>query len=128
MAGHGVYQIPREFKDEDKWFKYFTKKQALVVLFCGVMDYQMINLFAVKNLLIAGILLSCLLTIILVGGFLGMLMFFTVMVVLPLDNFFLTGGGLTIMEWLLRYLYRRKSRCLYTKNMDDGEMDEKENS
>lgn len=118
MAGYGVYQIPREFKDEDKWFKYFTKKQALVVLFCGVVDYQMINLFATKNLLIAGILLSCFLTIILVGG---------VMVVLPLDNFFLTGGGLTIMEWLFRYLYRRKSRCLYTKNMDDGETDEKKN-
>lgn len=119
MAGYGVYQIPREFKDEDKWFKYFTKKQALVVLFCGVVDYQMINLLAAKNLLIVGILLSCLLTIILVGG---------VMIVLPLDNFFLTGGGLTIMEWLLRYLYRRKSRCLYTKNMDDGETDEKKTS
>ncbi len=119
MAGYGVYQIPREFKDEDKWFKYFTKKQAIIVLFCGIMDYQIVNLSAANNLLIAGILVSCLLTIVLVGG---------VMLVLPLDNFFLTGGGLTIMEWLFRYLYRRKNSCLYTKNMTDGETDGKKNA
>ena len=116
MAGHGIYQIPREFKDEDKWFKYFTKKQAIVVLACGIADYQLISIFSANNLLVVGILLACLITIVLVGG---------VMIVLPLDNFFLTGGELTIVEWLIRYLYRRRSRCLYTKNMDDGVLDEK---
>lgn len=119
MAEYGVYQIPREFKDKDKWFKYFTKKQAVVVLLCGVLDYQIVKVSVANHLLIPGILLSCLLTITLAEG---------VIVVLPLDNFFLTGGGLTITEWLLRYLYRRKNRCLYTKNMDDGEADEKKNS
>lgn len=119
MAEYGVYQIPREFKDEDKWFKYFTKKQAVVVLFCGMVDYQIVSQSAESHLFIPGILFSCLLTIVLIGS---------VMVVLPLDNFFLTGGGLTIMEWLLRYLYRKKSRCLYTKNMDQRETDEKKNT
>ncbi len=112
MAGHGVYQIPREFKDEDKWFRYFTKKQAVAMFFCGLADYKLIQLTAAQNILPAGLLLSCLLT----GSVAG-----SIMLVLPLDGFFLAGGGLTIAEWLFRKFYRRRNRCLYTRNMDEGD-------
>ena len=110
MAEYGVYQIPREIKDEDKWFRYFTKKQALVVVLCGIADYRLINYFAARDLVIVGILLACLITVLFVGS---------MMVVLPLDNFFLAGGGLTIVEWLFRWIYRSKSKCIYAKNMDE---------
>lgn len=30
MAG-GTYRVPREFKDEDRWFRFFTKIQLLIV-------------------------------------------------------------------------------------------------
>lgn len=32
MAATGVFRVPREFKDEDKWFRYFNKKQAVVMV------------------------------------------------------------------------------------------------
>ncbi len=35
MAAIGVFRIPREFKDEDKWFRYFNKKQAIILVLTG---------------------------------------------------------------------------------------------
>ena len=111
-AGHGVYQIPREFKDEDKWFKYFTKKQAVVMILCGFTDYRIIMFTAGLGLLPAGVVLSCALTAAAAG---------CVMIILPLDGFFLMGGGLTISELLFRRLYRKRNHCLRTKNMEREE-------
>ena len=42
MASTGVFRVPREFKDEDKWFRYFTKKQALVLILVLLADYKLI--------------------------------------------------------------------------------------
>lgn len=35
MAKLGHYRRPREFKDEDKWFRYFTKVQLLYLAIFG---------------------------------------------------------------------------------------------
>lgn len=42
MAASGVFRVPREFKDEDKWFRYFNKKQALVLVLTLLADYQLL--------------------------------------------------------------------------------------
>lgn len=110
MAGYGVYQIPREFKDEDKWFKYFTKGQAVLAVLCLVADYRIVMGLASRGLFPFGVILAVLLTALVLGS---------VMIVLPVENFFLTGGGLTIAECLLRYFYRKRGRCLYTRNMEE---------
>ena len=42
MAKLGVFPIPGEFKSEDKWFRYFNRKQAAVLVLCGILDYKII--------------------------------------------------------------------------------------
>ena len=39
MAKMGRYRIPREMKDEDKWFKFFNSNQLLWIVIFGVMAF-----------------------------------------------------------------------------------------
>ncbi len=38
MSRLGVFPIPGEFKSEDRWFRYFNRKQALVLVVSGIID------------------------------------------------------------------------------------------
>ena len=42
MSRLGVFQIPGEFKSDDKWFRYFNRKQAIVFVICGIIDYRVV--------------------------------------------------------------------------------------
>ncbi len=107
MSRLGVFPIPGEFKSEDKWFRYFDRKQALVLVICGIVDYRMVMGAAAKGLLVPALIAVLFLTITAMG---------IVMIRLPVDALFLSGGGLTIDELLLRFLYRKLHREIYTKN------------
>ena len=97
MAKLGVFPIPGEFKSEDKWFRYFNRKQAAVLVLCGILDYKIIMFANLKGMLVPAIIVR-----------------------LPVDVLFLNGGGITIDQLLFRMLYRRLHRELYTKNEDGG--------
>lgn len=109
MSRLGVFQIPGEFKSEDKWFRYFNRKQAIVLVICGIIDYRVVMSASSKGLLVPALIAMILFTLIIMGA---------VMIRLPVDVMFLTGGGLTMDEMLVRLLYRRINRCIYTKNYD----------
>lgn len=106
MATTEVFRVPREFKNEDKWFRYFTKKQALVLVLTGLVDYRMVMFAAKYDMIIVAIVIAILLTL-LIGGM--------VMIQLPVDMMFLIGGGITLDEWLLRVILRKCHRVIYTK-------------
>lgn len=110
MSRLGVFQIPGEFKSEDKWFRYFNRKQAIVLVICGIIDYRVVMSASSKGLLVPALIAMILFTLIIMGS---------VMIHLPVDVMFLTGGGLTMDEMLVRLLYRRINRCIYTKNYDE---------
>jgi len=107
MSKIGVFPIPGEFKSEDKWFRYFNRKQAIVLVLCGIVDYRVIMSAANKEMLIPALVLMLFLTMLLVG---------IVMIRLPVDALFLTGGGVTVDVLILRYIYRKLNRHIYTKN------------
>lgn len=111
MAAIGVFRVPREFKDEDKWFRYFTKKQALVLVLTALADYRLIMFAARYDMVIPAIIVSILLTLIM-GGM--------VMIQLPVDVMFLTGGGITLDEWLFRVALRKYRKVIYTKHTQEG--------
>lgn len=114
MSRLGVFPIPGEFKSEDKWFRYFDRKQALVLVICGIMDYRAVMAAAAKGMLVPALILMLFLTLAAMG---------IVMIRLPVDALFLSGGGLTIDTLIFRVLYRKLHREIYTKNygMESGE-------
>lgn len=107
MAAAGVFRVPREFKDEDRWFRYFNKKQAAVLVLAGLADYRIIMTASAKGLTLPAIIMAILFTLI-AGGM--------VMVRLPADTMYLTGGGITLDQWIFRILLRKCHRVIYTKN------------
>lgn len=111
MAATGVFRVPREFKDEDKWFRYFNKKQALILVLTGLADYRLVMFAANHDLVMIAIIVAIILTL-LVGG--------VIMIKLPVDVMFLTGGGITLDEWLLRIILRKCHKVIYAKNMQEG--------
>lgn len=111
MAKLGVFPIPGEFKSEDRWFRYFNRKQATVLVLCGILDYRVIMFANLKGMLVPAITLMLMFTMTMMG---------IVMVRLPVDVLFLNGGGITIDQLLFRILYREIHRELYTKNEDGG--------
>lgn len=106
MSATGVFRIPREIRDEDKWFRYFTKKQAAVIGGSLLIDYRMITIAAAKGLTLPAIVAAIILTLVAAG---------VVMVKLPVDVMFLTGGGITLSEWAFRVFLRVRGRDIYTK-------------
>lgn len=112
MAATGVFRVPREFKDEDKWFRYFNKKQAVVLVLTLLADYRMLVAASEHGLVLPALVAAVLLTLLAAG---------IVMVQLPVDMMFLTGGGITLDQWLFRIILRKSRRVIYTKHSCEKE-------
>jgi hypothetical protein len=112
MAATGVFRVPREFKDEDKWFRYFNKKQAVVLVLTLLADYRMLVAASEHGLVLPALVAAVLLTLLAAG---------IVMVQLPVDVMFLTGGGITLDQWLFRIILRKSRRVIYTKHSCEKE-------
>ncbi|MCI7189857.1 MAG: PrgI family protein [Lachnospiraceae bacterium] len=105
----GRYKIPRPFKDEDIWFRFFTKKQLLFIGGAALISLQLVvwafkrSNFLLFLALVFGIILVALVSII-------------VKFDMPADKY-LWGGG-TSLETLLRRIIRKKlkaNRIVYVK-------------
>lgn len=112
MAATSVFRVPREFKDEDKWFRYFNKKQALVLVLTLLADYRLLVKASEHGLVLPALIAVILLTLVVAG---------VVMVQLPVDVMFLTGGGITLDQWLFRVILRKCRRVIYTKYSSEQE-------
>lgn len=106
MAKMGVFPVPGELKSEDKWFRYFNRKQAATLVICGIMDYRVILAANEKGMVIPAVIVMLAVTMAAMG---------IVMVRLPVEALFLSGGGLTVDQLLFRLLYRACHRELYAK-------------
>lgn len=105
----GRYKIPRPFKDEDIWFRFFTKKQLMFIGGAALISLQLVvwafkrSNFLLFLALVFGIILVALVSII-------------VKFDMPADKY-LWGGG-TSLETLLRRIIRKKlkaNRIVYVK-------------
>lgn len=111
MASLGTYKVPAPLKDEDKWFKFFTKTQLICVAGSVVLGVSILVFFARIGLVPIGLAL-CLLEIASVGA--------CVMIRMPADKY-LMGGGEYIIVILFRLIRKKlpKNRVIYIKNYDD---------
>lgn len=106
-----TYNIPSEFTDEDKWFKFFTKKDMGVIIATGILTFFLYRL--------AGFLFGKPLIGLIVGGIIMIVSVCCAMIKLP-ETLYLEGGGQTILTIILRRLIRRKNKVIYIKGYDDG--------
>ncbi len=111
MAELGTYQIPKEFRDEDKWFKFFNRKQLAItgggILLCvppsfifHQLGYLQIGLAIDEIIILAALLLAFL--------------------PLPTERF-LVGGGFMLNQIVLRLIIKNlpKNKKLYVKNYEE---------
>ena len=104
----GSYKVPAKFKDEDKWFKFFTKTQLAVVLIALVVGIQQLMFFISVDLLVIGIVL--LILILLVTGV-------CTFISMPQDKY-LMGGGKKLGVILLLLIRKKLKpyRVIFVKN------------
>ena len=105
------YPIPSEFTDEDKWFKFFTKKSLVALMVSGIIAYGIIWAARFLGILIPGILVGALLVIIVTGS---------TMLPYP-ETEYMRGGGLTLDVLLARRIIRKVNACLYVKGYSADE-------
>ena len=63
MSRLGVFPIPGEFKSEDRWFRYFNRKQALVLVVSGIIDYRVLMGASAKGMLVPALIVMIFLTL-----------------------------------------------------------------
>ncbi|AOZ97833.1 PrgI family protein [Butyrivibrio hungatei] len=111
---NGTYDIPRELKDEDKWFKFFTKTQ-LFIFGIGLLIAAFFAFIFVPMGLIPVAIVIAVITL----SIAGVLAFF------PMPNSkYLYGGGyplyIIVLRLLTKFFGKKK---LYLKNYDSEEND-----
>jgi hypothetical protein len=111
MAELGSYQIPKEFKDEDKWFRYFTKKQLIFVGGAIFLSVVITSFFSGLGLIKVGISISEVILLLTIA---------VAFIRIPTDRY-LIGGGYHIMQILMRLVIKRlkQNRILYVKNYSE---------
>ena len=106
MARMGRYKIPRPFKDEDIWFRYFTKKQLFYLAIFGGIGLLILSISVAMNMS-------------LVGGFFCVC-FVGLGVIIPRfnvpDDKYLWGGGLPLDKIFFRVIVKTISKkVIYIK-------------
>ena len=110
MAG---YKIPKQFQDEDKWFRFFTKTQLVVIGLPAILS--IVILFKIRYMsgivifITSAILITILVICILFSSF-----------KMPKDKYLL-GGGTSLKTLGLRLIRRRMqtNKVLWVKNYGD---------
>lgn len=112
-------KVPAEFSDDERWYKYFTKKSLLaLILSCGIAA-GIIVLFTKVNLTLVGVVL---------GVALGAALF-SVTILKPVKTDVLSATGATMDVVGIRVLARRLKGRVFVKmndNTNDFEIKKKE--
>lgn len=99
------HQIPSEFTDEDRWFKFFTKTTLKYLIAGLVITYLLFKLFGLIGFSLIGVTIGLVITIGLV---------FIASYPIP-ETQYIKGANLTIVRILKRRLIRYFNRCIYVK-------------
>ena len=100
-----TFSIPAEFTDEDKWFRFFYKKNLAVFCAGAAFTYLLWKVLDLGGLGIAGLI---------AGGMVTTAITAVTMLPIP-ESSYLKGGGQTLDIILIRRLIRRKSAVIYIR-------------
>lgn len=106
----GKYRIMKPLKDEDRWLKFFTKKQFGFLIPAGVLSFVLYKVFTGMELRPVGIMSATLIM---------MTALFVSMYQIP-NNRYMISGGRPVYVVLFRLLRKsmKKNKVVYTKNYE----------
>jgi len=108
MSQIGRYRIPDELKDEDLWFRFFTKRQLAIFIAVLLADWGILKVSRLMHLTVVGILVS-----------IGLLVTTGILVFIKMPtNRYLHGGGIGLDRLLARILIKKcipGSKVIYTQ-------------
>lgn len=105
----GRFAIPNEYKDEDRWLKFFTKRQLVYVVLAALLDYIIYRIF--NKWLLIWLVIDLIIT--LVAAVIALAS-------IPKSRYLL-GGGNSVETIITRIIIRRVTCVLYIKNYDEEE-------
>lgn len=108
----GKYKVPKPIRDEDKWFKYFTKVQLLSILGAVVVGLAIIRFTYRIHMVFLGIIVALLIVIATALATMG---------TIPEEKY-LFGGGCPVWQIGFRILNRKfipSNKVIYTFAQED---------
>ena len=106
----GVYELPNQLVDEDKWFKIFTKKQLAFVGVGGGLCFVVMRVAMDLGMFKEGLTISIVIAIV---------SLFLALYKIP-DSYYLYGSGKNVYSIIAALIIRKspKNRVIYCKNYD----------
>lgn len=101
--------VPREFTDDVRWYRYFTQPLLIALGVTVAISFFLCRILASIHLLPLGLLLSTI-QIILVIIFMC--------TSIPKGNL-MNGSGMLLYDYFFRKILRRMNRLVYIKGLDD---------
>lgn len=101
-------EVPREFSDDERWYRYFTRKSIFALLIMGVLSMGIIKFFNFIGLQLIGIYVALILTCVVMAA---------IMLPIP-EGDCLHGSGCTCDIILMRLYVRHKKQYIYIKNLE----------
>ena len=98
------FTTPSEFSDENVWFRFFRKRNLVVMLPCLFFTFVLWKFLAIFGFQIIGIIIGGILTV-----------FLTALTMIPAPYDFLKGGSLTLDIIILRKRIRKKNAVIYVR-------------
>lgn len=90
-------EMPNQFEDEDLWFKFFKKKQLVVIAMVLFICLALIRWFSSANLMLVGVVIAIIIMIVTL-----------VLVMIPIpDNLYLYGIGKPLYVAVLLFLLNK---------------------
>lgn len=105
-----TYNVPSEFSDEDKWLKYFSKRDLGILIATGFLT---VILYKITGYLFRNPLIGAIIGLLIMAVCVGISM-----IKLP-DTLYLSGGGQSILIVLLKRLIRKKNKIIYVRGYDE---------
>lgn len=112
MSQIGQYRVPEELKDEDLWFRFFTKRQLAIFIVVFLADWGIFKITRLMHLTVVGVLIS-----------IGFLVLTGILVFIKMPaNRYLHGGGIGLDKLLARILIKKcipGNKVIYTQMEKD---------
>lgn len=107
----GIHEVPSEFKDEEKWLLFFSKRTLIIGVIMVLITLVLSKITGLFHATWLGFGIGLICTVAFVV---------TSMIMIPTTEY-MRGGGLTVDKWLLRRFFHKKSMGIYAKHYNSDE-------
>lgn len=104
-----VEEIPSEFTDDERWFRYFPKKAVVILAIGFCLAFGSAKVMDVFGLFMPTLIVIAIIAIVLAA---------MTMIPIPETNY-LKGGGQSIMDVVIKIILRKFKKVLYALGYND---------